>query len=526
MINSLEKDFKNSCKSLATRKTMMKYIHLVVFTFWVWNLIGQVQIGSDILGEDLNDDFGSGLAINEDGTIVAIGVHNRNSRNGIVEVYELIDGTWKLLGSKINGPNNSGFGVDVAISPSGKRLIIGSYHDNITRIYDFVNNNWFMTGEITLEMAAWAIHFGYAVDISPDGRTVAISATHHPQGNIHRGLVNIYREINSQWIQLGDGIAGEFEGDVAGWDIDLAENGNTIIIGSAGNDTNGEDAGQVRIFKFNNSTWNQIGRSLHGEHPHLSFGKSVDISEDGKNLIVGAPIDWTGTETEYHYAEVFELINEDWSPKGKKIFGHKGDNMGYDVAISEDGNRIAVTVTQDKTCPIRIYDFIDLDWQLVGSISHKADRHNLGGSLAMNPKGDVIIGTSRVPDGGFAVVYDLKDLQVPNCVKEDDPEDEEENDPEVIEIRDIFFPNAIRFNSISSENSVFFGKSNVEVGYSITILDRWGSLVFENQNAITNSLEAGWKPTTESAQGVYVYLVKYYVNEKEEIKRGYITLLK
>jgi len=498
---------------------MKKYIQILIFTLCNCTLFCQVQIGADILGVNLNDDFGSGVAINEDGNIVAIGAHRRNSGRGIVEVYELKNGNWKLLGSKINGPNdNKWFGTDVALTPSGKRIIIGAYKENITRIYDYIDDDWLLTGEISFGMASWSIHFGYAVDISNDGQTVAISATHHPLSNIHRGIVNIYREINNQWLQIGDGIEGDFEKDVSGWDIALSDNGNTIAIGSISNDNYGEDAGQVRIFTFANNTWSQIGKSLHGDHEHLGFGFSLDMSENGKHLIVGAPLNWTGIKTELHYAEVYELINGDWSPKGNKIYGLDRENVGYDVAISDDGDRIAISVTRDKTCPIQIYDFIDSDWELVGSISHETEFHSLGYSIAMNPSGDVLIGTSRNPEG-FAVVYDLKELNEPNCIRVDEPE-------EIIDSLNIYFPNAIRPYSTNVVNSVFFGQANEDIVYSISIFDRWGNLIFNNQKALANSMEDGWNPTHEFPQGVYVYFVKYFDNEKEEILIGNVTLIK
>ncbi len=499
------------------QEIMKLCIIILLFISVNYNLSGQQQIGSDILGEKPNEDFGSAVAINYDGTIVAIGAQRRNNGRGVVEVYEYKSGVWSLKGEKIEGlTNNSWFGTEVALAPSGNRMVVGSYRENIVRIYDFIGNDWFLSGEILFGMPFSLIHFGYAIDISNDGKTVAISATHHPQGNVHRGIVNIYREVNDQWLQLGDGIEGEFDRDQSGWDIDLSEDGKTIAIGSISNDNKGENAGQVRIFTYNDISWNQVGESLHGEHHHLSFGWSLDMSGNGRYLVVGAPIDWSGTNTKNHYVEVYELIDGDWLAKGNKIYGALGQNFGYQVAITDDGNRIAVSVPQDKKCPIQIYDFINHEWELVGSISHEAEFHALGYSLAMNPDGDVIVGTSRTQEG-FTVVYDLNDLHTPNCIMEEESEEGESTN--------IYFPNVINLNSIHEYNSVFFGQSNEEIVYSLSIFDRWGGRIFFNPYAITNSVADGWQPSSKFAQGVYVYQVKYLDRENEVILIGNITLI-
>lgn len=500
---------------------MYKYLQIPLLLLSCCSLFGQVQIGADILGENPNDDFGSGVAISEDGTIVAIGAHRRNNQQGIVEVYKNVNGHWELMGSKIEGPSdNSWFGTSVALTPSGNRLIVGSYHWNIAMIYDFIGNDWSLNGEIALGNPSWVISFGHAVDISHDGSTVAISATHHPQSHIHRGIVNIYKEINNQWIQLGDGIVGEADKDQSGWDIDLTQNGNTIAISSIGNSTHGDDSGQVRIFTYDGNAWNQKANSLYGASQHVRFGWKIDMSEDGRYLVVGAPIDWTGTWTFYHYAEVFEFVNGNWIPKGERIYGLKDHNFGYDVAISNDGNRIAVSAPQDSDCPIRIYDYKVTNWELVGSISHNTEFNTLGFSIAMNPGGKILVGTSRTPDG-FAVIYSLDELKKPNCPSEDEENENEENN-----LTSIYFPNIISINPNLDINSIFYGQSAAHLNYSIEIFDRWGNLIFKNDKATTNDMTEGWSPKNNVIQGVYMYRVRYNDGKKEVVLAGDITIFK
>lgn len=489
-------------------------------------LFSQEQIGFDIIGENSNDDFGSALAINDDGNIVAIGAHRRNSGKGVLEIYRFQNGNWELMGNRILGTNsNSWFGTQVALTSSGNRLIVGAYRENITRIYDYIDNDWTLSGEIAFGMPSWDTHFGYGVDISKDGRTVAISATHYPQSTVHRGVVNIYKEFNGEWNQIGDGIQGEFDEDQSGWDIDLSNNGNTIAIGSIGNDNNGENAGQVRVFFYENGSWSQMGQSIYGEHKHLSFGWNLDMSENGQYIVVGAPIDWTGIQTEFHYTIVYEYSNGNWFKKGLKMYGYSTQNFGYDVSITDDGNRVAISVPNDSKCPIQIYDFNDSDWNLVGAINHDQEFNNLGISIAMNPNGKVITGASS-GGSGLAVVYQLDELRKPECTVEEIIEEEEEVVEEENNSLNLYFPNVIKISSSSSENSIFFGQGGSAISYSMTIFDRWGNSIFTNDNASSNIADDGWSPKNDMVQGVYIYIVRYFIDKKEINIVGDVTLLK
>jgi hypothetical protein len=50
------------------------------------------------------------------------------------------------------------------------------------------------------------------------------------------------------WMQLGDNIDGEAVGDESGHSVSLSADGNTVAVGSPGNDDNGDGSGQVRVF--------------------------------------------------------------------------------------------------------------------------------------------------------------------------------------------------------------------------------------------------------------------------------------
>ena len=59
----------------------------------------------------------------------------------------------------------------------------------------------------------------------------------------------------------------------------------------------------------------------------------------------------------------------------------------------------------------------------------------------------------------------------------------------------------------------------------MVIYDRWGSIVYAQQDLISNDPSRAWKPEGKYTQGVYVYMITY--TDKSVLKRmtGTITLL-
>ncbi|CAB9520087.1 expressed unknown protein [Seminavis robusta] len=99
------------------------------------NTEGQFNLlGSEIVGEGGGDGFGSSIALNQFGTIIAIGGPLNDGRNfimaGHVEVYSYkrgLDEFWVQLGGDIDGFTfNEQFGFSVALDYDGDTLLIGA----------------------------------------------------------------------------------------------------------------------------------------------------------------------------------------------------------------------------------------------------------------------------------------------------------------------------------------------------------------------------------------------------------------
>lgn len=87
------------------------------------------QIGNDIDGEASFDLFGNTVALNGDGTIVAIGANNQDGNgndSGSVYVYKNMSGTWTLIDQNIYGEESSNSGQDVSINSNGDTIVIAA----------------------------------------------------------------------------------------------------------------------------------------------------------------------------------------------------------------------------------------------------------------------------------------------------------------------------------------------------------------------------------------------------------------
>jgi len=96
------------------------------------------------------------------------------------------------------------------------------------------------------------------------------------------------------WVQMGVGIDGEAAGDQFGRSVSLSSDGKTVAIGAVGNDGNVSNSGHVRVFQWNAGdastpgAWVQMGVDIDGEAANDWSGRSVSLSSDGKTVAIGA----------------------------------------------------------------------------------------------------------------------------------------------------------------------------------------------------------------------------------------------
>ena len=313
---------------------------------------GWVQVGADIDGENANDQSGYSVAMNAAGDTVIIGATGNNGNGdyaGQARVFTLTDGGWVQVGADIDGENerdNSGFSV--AMNAVGDTVIIGAYGNDgngdyagQARVFTLTDGGWVQVGaDIDGENAN--DQSGSSVAMNAVGDTVIIGAPYNDGNGDSSGQARVFTLTDGGWVQVGADIDGEAADDESGLSVAMNAVGDTVIIGATGNDGNGNNSGQARVFTLTDGGWVQVGADIDGENANDQSGWSVAMNAVGDTVIIGA----YGNDGNGDYAgqaRVFTLTDGGWVQVGADIDGeNEYDNSGYSVAMNSSGYAVII----------------------------------------------------------------------------------------------------------------------------------------------------------------------------------------
>ena len=132
------------------------------------------------------------------------------------------------------------------------------------RLYRNVGGSWSQIGS-DIDGEAVCDRSGTSVALSADGSVVAIGAPENDGNGDNSGQVRLYRNVGGSWSQIGSDIDGEALGDSSGSSVALSADGSVVAIGAIKNDGNGSISGQVRLYRNVGGSWSQIGSDIDGE---------------------------------------------------------------------------------------------------------------------------------------------------------------------------------------------------------------------------------------------------------------------
>ncbi len=295
---------------------------------------------------DADDYFGWVVALSGDGSTLAIGARNEDgsgvgvepsadngiSNAGAVYVYRHDGEEW--LGPQYIKSSNTGlddaFGHALALSADGNTLAVGAYAEDgggtgvgassddsandagAVYVYRYDGSAWLSPQYIKASNTGANDQFGRAVALSGDGNALAVAAAGEASGSTgvgagvdesanEAGAVYVYRYDGSVWqppqfIKASNTGAG----DKFGASIALSSDGSTLAVGAIYEDGSGtgtgaisddstSNAGAVYVYKYDGSTWlapQYIKASNSGLGDY--FGYAVALSGDGNAMAVGA----------------------------------------------------------------------------------------------------------------------------------------------------------------------------------------------------------------------------------------------
>ena len=121
------------------------------------------------------------------------------------------------------------------------------------------------------------------------------------------------------WNKLGSAIPSAAPGDETGWSLQMNANGDRVVISSPLNDDAGADAGQVRVFEYSGTAWNQMGPDLNGQAAGDWFGNDVCMSADGLVIAIGAINHDETANGDEGTVQVFAWSGTAWVQRGSDL---------------------------------------------------------------------------------------------------------------------------------------------------------------------------------------------------------------
>jgi len=311
--------------------------------------------------------FGKSIALSADGNTLAVGAPTEGSAATGVNGDQVHD---CRLGSEINCA--SGSGAAYVFTRSG--------------------NTWTQQAYVKASNTDAGDEFGDSVALSGDGSTLAVgaigedSAARGVGGNeiddcrspgvncrSQSGAVYVFTQANDVWAQRAYIKASNTEGqDLFGTSVALDSDGNTLAIGATGENSassgvNGNEAlacpapssclprsGAVYVFVRSGSVWTkQAFIKASDTRRDDFFGDAVALSSDGNTLAVTATGEGDVFNTAWRSGavHVYTRSGADWSHRARlnASNGKVGDHFGYSAALSGDGNTLAVGATGEDS---------------------------------------------------------------------------------------------------------------------------------------------------------------------------------
>jgi hypothetical protein len=289
------------------------YIYDWSGTEWVQR--GDVLLAADGAASEL---FGAAVALNSDGTILAVGAKQRTyaSRYGGVYIYDWSGSAWVQRGSVLvpdfTGQYRPYFGSSVAVDSTGTILAVGAEqwdgaieNSGAVFIYDWSGSAWVQRGSII--DSSNAIRIGSGVSLSSDGEILAVGAYYYYSGWAAQGGVYIYDWSGTAWTQRGSVITASdaAANDWFGWSCALSGNGAALIVGATQQETTGTNRGAVYTFGWDGSSWTEQFIIEASDAADSDLFGCVSISSNGLVMVCGATA-WEGSTTNQGVVYVYD----------------------------------------------------------------------------------------------------------------------------------------------------------------------------------------------------------------------------
>ena len=353
------------------------------------------------------------VACNGDGDIVAVTTKQNSGGACSTKIYQFSDVnySWSQIGNTITDEQlatSDASGYSVALNAAGNRIVVGApYHDvgggstanrGKIRVFEYNGSNWDQLGASSSTAGEFVGDlYGFSVDINDVGDIVVAGAPDNDNTNT-KGAIRAWKFNGTIWIRLGNDVNTDGEGssDNAGFSVAINAVGDRIVVGSPGNDENGNNAGQVRIFEWNGTNWVKLGSNIEGLEAGAAFGTVVDINALGDIVSVSSPLSDDGGSNKGK-VDVYKWNGSDWFKLGESLVGELNDDQfGSSMSLNAIGDRIIVGSKLNdsggtSSGHIRIHQWDGSRWVKFRDIDGIKTSEQAGTCVAINDVGDIIV---------------------------------------------------------------------------------------------------------------------------------------
>ncbi|MET2949354.1 hypothetical protein ABXV18_14690 [Vibrio owensii] len=354
----------------------------------------------DVLSNGLTEtnkqvELNSLLSPNETYFVVASNKDGDQKSNEVsIEPSALLNAIGLLKASNTDGNDN--YGNAVAVSTDGSTIAVSAFKESgivndptansaalsgAVYVYRKTNGIWNEVAYLKAPNADDKDEFGYAIALSGDGNTLAVSTINEASsatGIDSNQLDNLAPASGAVYLYVNSGSSWQSQAyikssnsnlvDSFGFSVSLDSDGTTLLVGAPGEsssaqsingdetDNTGSLSGAAYVFELQNNQWAQTAYLKSTNSDKLdSFGYDVALSEDGLTAVVGSP----GEDSNATSVNGNEMDNSSDNSGAAYVFVHNGttwaqdsylkasnsdseDQFGHSVDVNSDGIVIAI----------------------------------------------------------------------------------------------------------------------------------------------------------------------------------------
>ena len=311
-----------------------------------WNKKGQ----SLALKEGSFVDFAT--AISASGRILGISSLNGwakdKNNSGSIQLYEFKDEDWRRKGKAIGADSGMYWASEVSLSRDGS--IVGAYgydyNRNIHfRIHEFREGIWEIMGsDISLDLGFK--NAKPSIDMSSDGNIAVLGISKHRVDGEAIGEVRTYRYSNESWEQLGQVVSTTTYKEDFGKLVQLSADGRRLAVLSTLPLEEMKTRLRIRMYKLEGDLWVQVANSIDYDGWDGDPNVSISMDSKGERIAIGSTFTDIGHDSKirvYGWSETDEPPAPSIDPERPEVH----------IMVAQDATQQIPKVEDKKVCWIK-----------------------------------------------------------------------------------------------------------------------------------------------------------------------------